>query len=141
MTGEMLFIFVIYGIVMSVFGVIIGYLVAKFKFYKDVEKLIKIERKMALSFSRSVIKGKISEQMFPLTPFFKYKLSDARFLGSPIDYIVFNGYSDIGVNGGEIKEIIFIEVKTGNSQLSNTEIAVKNAIDNKRVKFEIVYIK
>ncbi|MFN4245179.1 MAG: Holliday junction resolvase-like protein, partial [Brevinematia bacterium] len=98
------------------------------------------ERKMALNFSRSVIKGKVSEQILPLTPFFNYKLSDARFLGSPVDYIVFDGYSD-AYQTNTIKEIIFIEVKTGKSQLSQIELAVKDAIDNGRVRYEVIYLQ
>ncbi|MEN2998910.1 MAG: Holliday junction resolvase-like protein [Brevinematia bacterium] len=140
MNFDILLILVLYGIAMVIFGVVIGYLISKFKFYRDMDRIIKMERKIAISSSKAVIKGKVSEQIFPLTPFFKYKLSDARFLGTPVDYIVFDGYSELEGDRGVIREIVFIEVKTGRSQLSNTELAIKDAIDNKRVKFDIVYL-
>ncbi len=46
-------------------------------------------RKETLDRSRGVIKGKIGEQLAPLLPMFEYNPSDARFIGSPVDYIVF----------------------------------------------------
>ncbi|MCX8028614.1 MAG: hypothetical protein N2712_01280 [Brevinematales bacterium] len=139
MNLEVLALFIIYGIVMALFGALIGYILSRFRFYRDIDKIIKEERKRALNFSRSVIKGRVSEQLFPLMPFFSYNLSDARFIGTPVDYIVFDGYSD--QNGNSVKEIVFIEVKTGKSQLSVSELAIKDAVDNKRVRFEVVYIK
>ncbi|MGB9621410.1 MAG: Holliday junction resolvase-like protein [Brevinematia bacterium] len=139
MGAEVLFTFIIYGISMAFFGAILGYFIAKYLVNKEIQELIKKERKSAINFSRSVLKGKISEQMFPLMPFFKYNMSDARFIGSPIDYIVFRGYSNLE-DGSEIKEIVFVEVKTGNSKLSNSEIAVKRAIEDKKVRFEVINI-
>ncbi len=140
MKMEFLVLFiVVYGILMSLFGILVGYFVSRVRFFRDLSDIVKRERKMALSFSRSVIKGRVSEQIFPLTPFFSYKLSDARFLGSPVDYIVFDGYSDISQNGS-IKEIVFVEVKTGNSKLSQAELAVKEAVDNGRVRYDVIYI-
>lgn len=125
---------------MALFGTILGYLLVKYLLNREIQELIKKERRSAISFSRSVLKGKISEQMFPLMPFFRYNMSDARFIGSPIDYIVFRGYSNLD-QSGEIKEIVFIEVKTGKSELSKSEIAVKEAIDNKRVRFEVIHLE
>jgi len=54
-----------------------------------------VERKDAVETSRSSLKGKISEQMSPLFPEFysKYEPSDARFLGSPIDFVIFRNMS------------------------------------------------
>lgn len=139
MSLEVWVLFIGYGVFMVVFGIVFGYVIARYKFFKEFEEVIKRERKMAINFSRAVIKGKVSEQIFPLTPFFNYNLSDARFLGSPVDYIVFNGYSNSAKDNPYISEVIFIEVKTGKSQLSPMELAIKEAIDNKRVRFEIVY--
>lgn len=136
---DVVIIFLIYGVVMSLFGSILGYFLAKYLVNKEIQEIIKRERKSAINFSRSVLKGKISEQMFPLMPFFKYNMSDARFIGSPVDYIIFRGYSSLD-QGGEIKEVVFIEVKTGKSELNRSEIAVKEAIDSKRVRFEVVYL-
>lgn len=139
MNVEIVVIFVVYGVVMVAFGVAMGYLVSQIKFYRDIGEVLRRERKIALKLSRAVIKGKVSEQMFPITPFFSYNLSDARFIGSPVDYIVFDGYSD--GSGKNIKEIVFVEVKTGSSRLSDSELAVKEAVDSGRVRFEVVYVQ
>ena len=50
----------------------------------DAEKRI---RRDTLGKSRAVLKGKIAEQLAPLLPGFDYNPADARFIGSPIDYI------------------------------------------------------
>ena len=130
-------LFAIYGLVVVVFGILMGYIFAKMIIARDMEKIIRSERKNAVSFSRAVIKGKISEQILPLLPFFKYNLGDARFLGSPVDYIVFNGYSE---SNNFIEEIVFVEVKTGKSELSLTELAVKECIDSRRVRYEVITV-
>ncbi|MCS7298949.1 MAG: Holliday junction resolvase-like protein [Spirochaetia bacterium] len=140
MTTEIILTFVVYGVLTFLFGVVLGYFIARIVFNRELDKIIREERKSALSSSRSVLKGKITEQLLPLMPFFNYNLSDARFIGSPIDYIVFDGYSDLNVVQDEIKEIVFIEVKSGNSPLSVTESAIKRAVDEKRVRFEVLHI-
>lgn len=140
MTNEIILTFVVYGVLTFLFGALLGYLIARIVFNRELDKIIKEERKSALNTSRSVLKGKITEQLLPLMPFFNYNLSDARFIGSPIDYIVFDGYSDLNTFQDEIKEIVFIEVKSGNSPLSITESAIKKAVDEKRVRFEVLHI-
>ncbi len=138
---EVYVILIIYSIFSTIFGVVVGYLIARIKFNQEIKDVIKKERKNAVYFSRAVIKGKITEQMYPLLPHFssKYNLSDARFIGDPIDYIVFNGYTSSKDGNSENPiEIIFVEVKTGNSKLSKTESLIMEAIQDKRVKFEVV---
>jgi predicted Holliday junction resolvase-like endonuclease len=63
------------------------------------QQALKDARNRSLDGSRAVIKGKIAEQLAPVLPNFKYLPSDARFIGDPIDYVVFNGYTDIKDNG------------------------------------------
>ncbi len=85
----------------------------------------------ALSRSHSVVAGKATEHLAPLLPGFEFDPRDARFLGSPVDFIVFDGLSE-----GEIDEIVFVEIKTGPSAaLSTRERRVRDAIDGRRVRF------
>ena len=58
----------------------------------------------ALNRSRRVLKGQAAEQLAPLTQEFHYLANDARFLGSPVDYLVFDGLSETG----EV-EVVFLE--------------------------------
>jgi predicted Holliday junction resolvase-like endonuclease len=62
--------------------------------------------------SSAVIKGRVSEHLAPYIHF-PYNPRDARFIGSPIDIIVFNGLED-----GQVSEIVFLEVKTGEGAFS-----------------------
>jgi predicted Holliday junction resolvase-like endonuclease len=102
------------------------------------EKLI---RQSSLKSSRSVIKGRVSEQLLPLLPGLKYHLGDMRFIGSPIDYIIIDGYDEAKENQGEIRSIILAEVKTGNcAKLSPIQAKIKAAVDAGRVRWETIWI-
>jgi|GEM_PF-338451 predicted Holliday junction resolvase-like endonuclease len=80
-------------------------------------------RKDAISRSQNVIRGHMTEQLAPYLPDFTFNPKDARFIGSPLDFIIFDGLSE-----GELKRIIIVEVKTGNSQMNERERQVKNVI-------------
>ena len=92
-------------------------------------------RKDALTRSRAVLKGKIGEQMAPLLEAFPFQPADARFIGSPIDYIVFDGYSQ-----NHPTEIVLIDIKTGNAQLSPAEKRIASLVNTKRVRWMTIRI-
>jgi predicted Holliday junction resolvase-like endonuclease len=76
--------------------------------------------------SRAVIAGQVAERFVPFMPsLFKYNPKNARFIGSPIDLIVFDGADEDDVRG-----IIFIEVKTGKAVLSARQKQIKKLILN-----------
>src|SRR5207245_3957688 len=64
---------------------------------EEEQKRHEKDTKNALDTSRVVLKGKIAEQMAPLFPEFRnhYDPADARFIGSPIDYIIFKNLSKV----------------------------------------------
>ncbi|HUI70957.1 MAG TPA: Holliday junction resolvase-like protein [Spirochaetia bacterium] len=100
-------------------------------------------RRDSVERSRSSLKGQIAEQMLPLLPGFLYVPADARFLGDPIDYVVFNGYTDLrdgGANDGDL-EIVLLEVKQGRSALSPVQRSVARSVEQGRVRFEICRIQ
>lgn len=86
----------------------------------QVEKEI---RQDAIDKSQSVTMGKMTEHMVPYLPGFGFNPSDARFIGSPIDLIVFDGLGNDCVD-----KIVFVEIKTGVSTLSTRERLVRDAI-------------
>ena len=98
-------------------------------------------RKLTLSRSRAVLKGKIAEQMSPLLPWFEYHPADARFIGNPIDYIVFDGYTMAKEHGkGEIK-VVLMDVKKGSSaKLTKGEKLIKEAVKKGRVEWQTLNI-
>jgi len=87
-------------------------------------------RRDAVQRSRAVTAGKVYEQLAPWLPDFDFNPKDARFLGTPIDFIVFDGLDD-----GEVRRIVFVEVKTGRSDLSLRERRVRDAIREGRVEW------
>ena len=104
------------------------------------EKKKEIKRN-TLKRSRSSIKGKVSEQLAPLTKKFDYNSSDARFIGSPIDYIIFDGYTrNKDGDGQKDISIVFADIKSGNSRLSKIQRKIKNAIQDKKIKWETIRV-
>ena len=57
----------------------------------------------------------MAEQMAPLLPGFDYWPAAARFLGDPVDYVIFDGYSACkdGGSDGEDLEIVLVDIKRG----------------------------
>ncbi len=98
----------------------------------DMEEEI---RQDAAKRSKSVMLGQITEHLVPFLPDFKYNPKDARFLGTPVDLIVFDGLSE-----GQLKQVVFIEVKSGASkQLTQREKQVRDTVLDKRVCWELFY--
>ena len=103
---------------------------------------IKQARKDSTNQSRAVLKGKMAEQIAPLLPGFNYWPADARFLGDPIDYVVFNGYSKTKDNhtDGDDLEVVILDIKKGRAGLTRGQRQIARAIEEGRVRFEIVRI-
>jgi len=88
-------------------------------------------RQNAIQKSHSIISGKISEHLIPFFPNFPYNPKDARFIGSPIDLIIFDGMDE-----GNLKNIVFMEIKTGSSTLSSRERHIRDAVLNLNVEWK-----
>ena len=88
-------------------------------------------RKDAILKSRDVLRGNFSEQLAPFLPGFKYSPTECKFLGKPVDFLVFQGMDE-----NKIDQVTFVEVKSGKSKLNKREKSLKEAIKNKKVKWE-----
>ena len=99
-------------------------------------------QKRSVNTSRAVLKGKMAEQLAPIMPQFEYLPSDAKFLGDPVDYVVFDGYTDLrdGEGKAEDIEIVLIDIKSGGARLTKGQVAIAQAIQAGRVRFETVRI-
>lgn len=109
---------------------LLGRLIGKLTSEKSFKQRLLDARKDATNRSRSIMQGQISEQLAPFMPGFPFDAADARFIGKPVDLIVFKGLKD-----KQIEELIFVEVKTASSKLSKNEKDLKNVIQNKKVKW------
>jgi predicted Holliday junction resolvase-like endonuclease len=96
---------------------------------KEIEARL---QKRSQKLTRSILGGVFSEQIAPFLPDFPkdLKASEARFIGKPIDFLIFKGMDEQHIN-----EVVFVEIKTGNSQLSSNERSLRDAIEAKRVRW------
>ncbi|MEK6827225.1 MAG: Holliday junction resolvase-like protein [Nanoarchaeota archaeon] len=108
----------------------LGNKIGKYKTDKYWEKEIPNYRKDAIMKSRAVLGGQFSEQLAPYLPNFKYLPTECKFLGKPIDFLVFKGMDE-----KKIDEVVFVEVKSGNAKLNQHEKNLKETIEKKRVRW------
>ena len=87
-------------------------------------------RQDAVQRSLAVTAGKVYEQLLPYLPDFPFNPKDVRFLGSPVDFVVFDGLSD-----GQVTRVVFVEVKTGGAELSARERWVRDVVRERRVEW------
>jgi len=118
------------GILLFILALFLGYLIGKYIARKRFEEKVPEIRESAIKQSRAVLSGQFSEQIAPYLPDFPYNPTEARFIGKPIDFVVFKGMDEKSIN-----EIVFVEVKSGQSQLSKVEKTLKSAIDNKKISW------
>jgi predicted Holliday junction resolvase-like endonuclease len=122
------------------FGVGLGVVVAGAVFWAVFSVRLQLHarraRRDAVGHARATLHGQVSEQLAPLLPGFDYDASDARFLGAPIDYVVFDGYT-----AGDDVEVVLVEVKTGRAKLSKGERRVRDAVRRGHVRFETVRLE
>jgi predicted Holliday junction resolvase-like endonuclease len=92
--------------------------------------LLAREREDAVKRSRAIIGGQSVEQLAPWLPDFPWDPSECRFVGKPVDFIVFRGAS-----AGRVEELVLVEVKTGSSSLSKVERSLKDCVEAGRVSW------
>lgn len=96
-------------------------------------------RKDAANRSVRNVLGKVTEHLIPFSEAMKqFNPKDIRFVGSPIDLIVFDGAEELKK---EEMTIWFIEIKTGKSTLSKRQQIIRDAIESNRVKWLRVDMK
>src|SRR3989344_5716233 len=120
-------------IIVAVFilvAIVIGYVVGKKITDHAWQDQLPEIREDAIKRSRAVLGGQFSEQLAPYLPDFPYNPTEARFIGKPIDFLVFNGMDE-----KNISEVIFVEVKSGKSRTNPVEKTLKNAIENNKVRW------
>ncbi len=87
-------------------------------------------RKAAITKSRSVTLGKVAEHVAPFFPVFPFNPKDARFIGSPVDFVVFDGADE-----GEVRRVVLLEVKSGTSNLNTKQRRIRDTVREGRVEW------
>jgi len=98
-------------------------------------------RKDSVNRSRSTLKGRISEQMAPLLPEFPFSPADARFIGNPVDFVVFDGYTEAKDGDGDQVTVVLVEVKKGKGRLTREEMLIRTAVEEGRVSWKTIFLK
>ena len=92
-------------------------------------------RRDAIGRSRAVLGGRFTEQLAPYLPEFRYDPTEARFIGSPVDLVVFPGLSS-----DKPREIVFVEVKAGaRGRLSQREQRIRELVEAGKVRWELMH--
>jgi len=129
----------------SIIAFLLSYYLIKWRFGKRFRQRQEAEtltlaqekqriRQTAISQSRAVLGGKFTEQLAPYLPEFKYDPTDARFIGSPIDIVVFPGLAN-----GDPQEIVIMEIKSGKiCQLTPQQQKIRQLIEDGMVRWELI---
>ncbi len=126
------------GVVLAavVVGLAIGFLVGRALTRRSLELVYRERereaRRDSVDRSRASLSGQFLEKLAPHFPDVPYEPTDLRFLGTPVDYVVFNGLSE-----GEVDEIVFLEVKSGASNLTTKERRVRDAVEAGAVRWDV----
>ena len=122
-------------IIIALIVLVIVLTIYSLRLHIQLNQRIKFARAEAIGQSRATLGGLFTEQLSPYLPEFRYDPTDARFLGSPIDLIVFRGLSS-----DTPEEIVFIEVKTGkNAKLTKRERRVRELVEERKVRWELIH--
>jgi len=124
-------ILILAGLLLIALAFILGKKIGEYRKEQYWTGEISRYRKDAVVRSRAVLMGGISEQIAPYLPGFEFSPGECRFIGKPVDFIVFKG-----MDNKKIEEVVFVEVKTSGSKLSEQEKNLKKAIEDKKVRWE-----
>ena len=105
--------------------------IALAKVTEDLEEQKELKSKVTSQKKSSEVRlGHIAETLAPFLDQFEFEPEECCFLGKPIDYVSF----------GE-EEITFIEVKSGQSQLSTKQRKIRDQVKAGKVSWKEVRIK
>ncbi len=92
---------------------------------KQIWKLSrKINELLSKKQSLSTTYGQVFEQLIPFSKSFPYNTKDFRFIGNPIDGIVFDD-----------NKIVFCEIKLNKSKLNSSQRKIRDLIKKKKVEW------
>ncbi len=129
----------------AIVAILLAYYIIKWRFENRFRQWLEVERQVleqeregirraAVTQSRAVLGGKFVEQLAPYMPEFRYDPTEARFIGSPIDLVIFPGLAT-----GDPREIVIMEIKTGrNCQLTPQEKKIRQLIEDGMVRWELI---
>jgi predicted Holliday junction resolvase-like endonuclease len=98
----------------------------------DLAKQIKQITEKTAKTTAAVNIGKILEKVLPVAKDFKWVVPDSKFLGDPIDLLIFNGLSM-----GKVESLSFVEVKSGAARLNAHQKSIRDALADHKVSYGV----
>ena len=92
-------------------------------------------RRDAIERSGAAIRGRVSETFAPFLDGWEFEPGDCRFLGTPVDFVVFDG-----LHAGRCDRVVLVEVKSGGATPSPLQRRVRDAVAEGRVEWREVRI-
>ena len=116
-------VYLIFWIIIWLIFWIIIWKIIKYKTLKD-------ERSKSVKKSKSVIMWELYEKILPFLPDFPFKPRDMVFVWKAVDYIIFDWLDE-----WNLKQIIFLELKSWNSNLNKNEKMVRDIIKSWKIDY------
>ncbi len=97
-------------------------------------------RREAAARSGRALSGNVLEKFSPLMEQFPFDPHDAVWIGSPVDFLVFDGLSLDRHHATGLKRIVLVEVKSGFGKLSKRQRRIREIVDKGRVEWKEIRI-
>lgn len=106
--------------------------------YTATRSDVEAARTHSVATSRGSTLGQAAEHLAPLLPEMTERFSpgDWRFLGSPVDFVVFEG-----LGAGMVERVVLVEVKSGDPRLSARQAQIRAAIDGGSLSVEWLTVR
>ena len=89
--------------------------------------------------SSAVLRGRAYEQLAPVMAEFPFDPADARFIGTPVDFVVFDGYAEVRAGTrNSLRSIVLVDVKTGGSTLTKIQRRVRDCVNEGRCEWGLL---
>lgn len=126
---------IVFGLVLLVFYLFFKNREWKIRFNQKIEEFLGEKeasiREDAIKRSARTLSGKTLEKLVPFLEGFPYDPHDIRWLGDPIDLVIFDGYSK-----QEPKQIVICDVKSGEGKLTEGQKKIKELVKDKKIIWE-----
>lgn len=116
----------LWTIVALIVGWMLGFIIGRYLRFAYLKK----EKKEAIKKSSAILSWFLYEKIVPFLPNFPFHPKDMVFIGKGVDYLVFDGLSE-----GNMKRIVFLEIKTGKSFLNSNEKSIRDVLHQKKVEY------
>lgn len=126
-------------------GVVITYLLlrrssvslARGQFAKWRAEELRRIRQHELESGRAALKRRVADDLAPDIATFPFAAADARFLGNPVHYVVFDGHTDVKDRSADtLRGIVFLSVGDAGAESSPDGLQlVSDCIDKGRVRW------